>query len=71
MEKKWEKVAEVREYEAESIKSMLDREGIPVLIRPVDFAIPAIFGSGGMVEILVPKEEAENAKEIISEFEEG
>ena len=71
MEKKWEKITEVREYEAEVIKSVLQERSIPVLIRPLDFAIPAIFGSGGIVEVLVPKGEVENAKEILSELEEG
>ncbi len=71
MEKRWEKVAEVMEYEAEVIKNALQEQSIPVLIRPVDYAIPAIFGSGGMVEILVPKDAVENAKEILSELKEG
>ncbi len=71
MEDKWEKVAEVKEYEAEVIKSVLQERNIPVLIRPVDYAIPAIFGSGGIVEVLVPKDEVENVKEILSELEEG
>ena len=71
MGEKWEKIAEVMEYEAEVIKNALQEQSIPVLVRPVDFAIPAIFGSGGMVEILVPKDAVENAKEILSELKEG
>ncbi|GEM_PF-4250663 len=71
MSEKWEKVAEVREYEAEIIKSALKEKSIPVLVRPVDYAIPAIFGSGGIVELLVPKDEVENVKKILSELEEG
>ncbi len=71
MEGKWEKVTEVMEYEAEVIKNALQEQSIPVLVRPVDFAIPAIFGSGGMVEILVPKDAVEDVKKILSELKEG
>ncbi len=59
------------EYEAEVIKNALQGQSIPVLVRPVDFAIPAIFGSGGMVEILVPKDAVEDVKKILSELKEG
>ncbi len=65
MKEEWEKVAEVREYEAEMIKEMLEENGIPVLVRQSDYAMPVIFGSGGMVEVLVPKDFVDKAKEII------
>ena len=67
---KWEKLTEVREYEAEMIKDMLEKEGIPVLIKPLDYAPPVFVGAGGMVEVLVPESELERAKEIVSWIEE-
>ncbi|MGI6575253.1 MAG: putative signal transducing protein [bacterium] len=48
--------------EAESLKGVLDSEGILVMLRPI--GVPHL-GDSGYVEILVPECEVEEAQEIL------
>lgn len=48
---------------AEMLKEILTSEGLLVMLRSI--GIPH-FGDGGVVEILVPESEAEEAYEILS-----
>ncbi|NLJ33435.1 MAG: DUF2007 domain-containing protein [Firmicutes bacterium] len=49
--------------EAETLKGILDGEGVLVTLRPV--GVPH-FGDSGNVEILVPESEAEEAHAILN-----
>lgn len=59
-------VEEVDLTSANIIKSLLQENGIEVLIKPGSFD-PVIFGQGGLVQILVPKSDLERAQQIIKE----
>lgn len=58
---------------AELIKSILESEGIEVLLRgsTVPYGDAVIFGDGGITEILVKKEQLETAKRILNELRES
>ena len=69
----WEKLGEFDEIKAGMIKGLLEENDIPVLIKQSDYAMPVIFGSGGIVEVYVPSGSLRRAKELVDEFigEEG
>ncbi|MEJ5229770.1 MAG: DUF2007 domain-containing protein [Pseudothermotoga sp.] len=51
---------------ANIIKSLLEENSIEVLIKPGTFD-PVIFGQGGLVQIMVLKDDLERARQIIKE----
>lgn len=55
---------------ANIIKSLLEENGIEVLIKPGTFD-PVIFGQGGLVQILVSQDDLQKAQEIVKEALEG
>jgi len=55
---------------ANIIKSLLEENGIEVLIKPGIFD-PVIFGQGGLVQILVLQDDLQKAQEIVKEALEG
>ncbi|HEY8541584.1 MAG TPA: DUF2007 domain-containing protein [Pseudothermotoga sp.] len=55
---------------ANIIKSLLQDNGIEVLIKPGSFD-PVIFGQGGLVQIMVMQDDLEKAQEIIKEALKG
>ncbi|MGJ8455310.1 DUF2007 domain-containing protein [Pseudothermotoga sp. U03pept] len=59
-------IEEVDLATANIIKSLLEENAIEVLIKPGSFD-PVIFGQGGMVKILVMKDDLEKARQIIKE----
>ncbi len=67
----WKKLGEYNEVKAGMIKGVLEENGIPVLVKQSDFAMPVIFGSAGIVSIFVPEDRYREAKEIIEDLEEG
>jgi len=58
---------------AELIKSILESEGIEVLIRgsTVPYGDAVILGDGGITELLVKKEQFDTAKKILDELKES
>ncbi len=67
----WEKLGEYDEVKASMIKSLLEENGIPVLVRQSDYAMPVIFGSAGIVTLFVPTDKYREAKELVENLEEG
>ena len=65
--KGWKSLGEFKEFEANAIKSLLEKHEIPVVLKQVDYALPVIFGSGGIVEVLVPENLYEKSIEILDE----
>ncbi|MFN4189546.1 MAG: DUF2007 domain-containing protein [Pseudothermotoga sp.] len=59
-------VQEIDLTSANIIKSLLEENGIEVLIKPGTFD-PVIFGQGGLVQILVAKSDLERARQIVRE----
>jgi len=59
-------IEEVDLATANIVKSLLEGNAIEVLIKPGSFD-PVIFGQGGMVKILVMKDDLEKARQIIKE----
>lgn len=59
-------VQEIDLTSANIIKSLLEENGIEVLIKPGSFD-PVIFGQGGLVQILVTKSDLEKARQIVKE----
>lgn len=52
---------------ANILKSILEQNGIDVLVRPSKLFDPVIFGQGGFVDLLVPEGEFERARTLIEE----
>ncbi|MGB9662761.1 MAG: DUF2007 domain-containing protein [Moorellaceae bacterium] len=67
MGKKWVVVAAGPPWEAASLKSVLESAGIPVCLRgeAIGRLYGLSFGPLGQVEVLVPEEEAECARELL------
>ncbi len=51
---------------ANIVKSLLQENGIQVLIKPGSFD-PVIFGQGGLVQIMVMEDDLQKAQQIIKE----
>jgi len=52
---------------ANILKSMLEQNGIEVLVRASKLFDPVIFGQGGLVDLLVPEEEIDRARSVVEE----
>ncbi len=65
--KGWKSLGEFKEFEASAIKSLLEEHKIPVMLKQADYALPVIFGSGGVAEVLVPESLYERAIKILDE----
>jgi len=52
---------------ANILKSMLEQNGIEVLVRASKLFDPVIFGQGGLVDLLVPEEEIDRARSVVKE----
>ena len=65
--KGWKSLGEYKEFEANAIKSLLKQHNIPVMLKQADYALPVVFGSGGIAEVLVPESLYEKAIKILDE----
>ncbi len=63
--KGWKSIGEYQETEARMIESVLRDNGIAVLLRQVDYALPVIMGSGGRMEVFVPEDLYDEALRIL------
>ena len=63
----WKSLGEFKEFEASTIKSLLEENDIPVMLQQVNYALPVIFGSGGIIEVLVPESLYEKSIKILNE----
>lgn len=52
---------------ANVLKSILEQNGVEVLMRPSKLFDPVIFGQGGFVDLLVPEDKMEEARSLIKE----
>ncbi|HBT39958.1 MAG: hypothetical protein XD58_0374 [Thermotoga sp. 50_1627] len=55
---------------ANVLKSVLEQNGIEVLVRASKLFDPVIFGQGGLVDLLVPEEKYEQARSLMKEAQE-
>jgi len=70
-EMKWEKLTEVYgRLEAEGIKSFLEAEGIQVELiqEAIGQLIPTNYDAFGRVQLFVPKEKAEDARQLLEAY---
>lgn len=52
---------------ANVLKSLLEQNGIEVLVRASKLFDPVIFGQGGSLDLLVPEDKIEEARSLIEE----
>ncbi|WP_241240672.1 DUF2007 domain-containing protein [Thermotoga sp. Ku-13t] len=52
---------------ANVLKSLLEQNGIEVLVRTSKLFDPVIFGQGGSLDLLVPEDKIEEARSLIKE----
>ncbi|WP_448523700.1 putative signal transducing protein [Pseudothermotoga sp.] len=52
---------------ANVLKSLLEENGIEVVVRASKLFDPVIFGQGGSVDLLVPEEKLEQARSLMEE----
>ncbi len=72
---KWERLIEVQgRLEAELIESYLEANGVDVELIQESIghsAFPVMVDGLGRVQIFIPKEKSQEARELLSEFNEG